>query len=156
VARPKNTVWQRYKFKLSALVLVLPWIFLYQQLNPSFLDAWDTKTLGPFEVTPMPYDLEQPYAHHDEFVKDFLLMFPQGDIQQIRQGYVSIGAEPIPLGHLQQGEEGILHGSRHSQHVHSIAPVTISATDKLWVQVELWNGDTHTTAWDIPESLLAN
>ena len=102
----------------------------------------------------MPLNLEPPYAHHDEYVKDFYLSFNQGDISRIRQAYVNIGPAALPLAQLQQGEEGILHGSRHGQHVHAIAPKTLSSKDKVWLTLQTWQGEVYIASWDLPAVLL--
>ena len=149
-----NSFWQRQKYKLSGLVLLLPLWFLYQSLTPVFPPAWPAQQVGGFEIAPMPLNLEPPYAHHDEYVKDFYLTFSQGDISNIRQGYLTIGPTALPLAQLQQGDEGILHGSRHGQHVHAIAPKTLSASDKVWLTLQTWQGDILTTSWDLPPELL--
>jgi hypothetical protein len=150
----KNSFWQRNKFKLSGLLLILPFWFLYDSLTPVFPPAWSEQAVGPYVITPMPFDLKQPYAHHEEFVKDFLLMFKQGDVNAIRQGYVNIGPSALPLATLQQGDEGILHGSEHGLHVHAIAPKQFSATDKLWLTIETWQGELLTSSWELPPELL--
>jgi len=150
-----NTFWQRHKYKLNGLVLVLPFWFLYQSLTPEFPPAWPAQQVGDFEIAPMPLNLKPPYAHHDEYVKDFMLMFSKGDISAIRQGYLNIGPQALPLAQLQQGEEGILHGSRHGQHVHAIAPKILTTGDKVWLTLQTWQGDTLTTSWELPAELLA-
>jgi hypothetical protein len=81
-------------------------------------------------------------------------MFSKGDISTLRQGYLNIGPAALPLAQLQQGEEGILHGSRHGQHVHAIAPQQLSSTDKVWLTLQTWQGDTLTTSWPLPPQLL--
>ncbi|NRQ41769.1 hypothetical protein HRH59_04180 [Rheinheimera sp. YQF-2] len=149
-----NSFWQRHKYKLNGLVLVLPFWFLYQSLTPVFPPVWPAQQVGQFEIAPMPLNLEPPYAHHDEYVKDFMLMFNKGDISAIRQGYLNIGPAALPLAQLQQGEEGILHGSRHGQHVHAIAPQQFSSTDKVWLTLQTWQGETLTTSWTLPPELL--
>ncbi|WP_215398779.1 hypothetical protein [Rheinheimera oceanensis] len=151
-----NSVWQRHKYKLNGLVLVLPFWFLYQSLTPEFPPAWPAQQVGQFEIAPMPLNLKPPYAHHDEYVKDFMLMFGQGDVSDIRQGYVNIGPEALPIEELQQGDEGILHGSRHGQHVHAIAPKQFSATDKLWLTIETWQGEQLISSWELPPALLTH
>ncbi|SNY49111.1 hypothetical protein SAMN06297280_1257 [Arsukibacterium tuosuense] len=146
--------WQQHKFKLNGLVLLLPLWFLYDSLTPEFPPAWPAQQLGQFEIAPIPLDLKPPYAHHDEYVKDFYLSFTQGDIAAIRQGYLNIGPAPLPLAELQQGEEGILHGSRHGQHVHAIAPPQLTATDKVWLTLQTWQGELLTTSWQLPDELV--
>ncbi|WP_423185195.1 hypothetical protein ACO1PK_08395 [Alishewanella sp. d11] len=150
----KNRFWQRHKYKLNGLVLLLPFWFLYQSLTPELPAAWPVKQVGPFAISPMPLNLEPPYAHHDKFVKDFMLNFNKGDISAIRQGYLNIGPVALPLEQLQQGEAGIMHGSRHSQHVHAIAPVAFAANDKVWLTLQTWQGELLVTSWDLPQSLV--
>jgi len=150
-----NPFWQRHKYKLNGLILILPLIFLYQSLNPVFPDAWEAQQVGAFEIAPMPLDLKPPYAHHDEFVKDFLLIFSKGQISDIRQGYVNIGKNALPLASLQQGDEGILHGGRHGQHVHAIAPPRFVPGDKLWLTIQTWQGDVLVLSWPIPDTLIS-
>jgi hypothetical protein len=156
MARRKDTFWQRHKYKLNGLVLILPLWFLYQQLTPVFPDAWASQQVGPYEITLIPADLEQPYAHHDDYVKDFTLTFSSGRIDSIRQGFVSIGPQPLPLNRLQQGDTGILHGNRHSQHVHAVAPRQIRAGDKLWLRIQDWQGQQFVASWPLPEVLITN
>ena len=150
-----NGFWQRHKYKLNGLVLLLPFWFLYQSLTPVFPPMWPAQQIGEFEIAPMPLNLKPPYAHHDQYVKDFFLTFSQGDISSIRQAYINIGPQALPLTQLQQGEEGILHGSRHGQHVHAIAPKTLSAGDKVWLTLQTWQGETFTTSWPLPTGLIA-
>ena len=149
-----NSFWQRHKYKLNGLVLLLPFWFLYQSLTPEFPPAWPAQQVGEFEIAPMPLNLKPPYAHHDQYVKDFFLTFGQGDISHIRQAYINIGPQPLPLAQLQQGEEGILHGSRHGQHVHAIAPKTLSASDKVWLTLQTWHGEMLIASWELPKQLL--
>lgn len=150
----KASFWRKYRYQLSGAVLVLPFWFLYQSMTPEFPPAWPVQQVGDFEITPMPLDLKEPYVHHDAYVKDFMLMFNKGKISDIRQGYVNIGPTPVPLEILQQAEDGILHGNRHGQHVHAIAPATFSATDKMWLTIETWQGEQLTASWELPETLL--
>jgi len=70
MARVNNTIWNRYKYKLNGLVLILPFIFLYQSLTPEFPPTWQPKDVGSFSVTPMPYNLDAPYLHHDTYTKE--------------------------------------------------------------------------------------
>lgn len=158
-----SSLWQRYKYKLNFLILILPLYFFYQSLHPVFPPAWPAQTLGsleqkfgPFEIVPMPFDLEPAYQHENSYVKDFLLMFNQGDIGQIRQAYLNIGEQPLALSELQQGSDGILHGSRHGQHVHAIAQPSFKHQDKMWLTIENWQGDQITTSWELPPSLVAH
>ena len=156
-----KVLWQKYKYKLNFLILILPIYFFYRSLHPVFPPAWPAQTIGsfeqkfgPFEITPMPFDLEPAYRHEDTYVKDFLLMFNQGDISQIRQAYLNIGEQPLALDELQQGGDGILHGSRHGQHVHALTQGAFTPGQKMWLTIQNWQGKQMTTSWDLPASLL--
>jgi hypothetical protein len=156
MARLQKTVWNKYKFLLSGLVLILPVIFLYQSLNPTFPNALPEASVGDYKIVPMPFDLNPPYQHDGVYVKDFLLTFTAGDISNIRQAYLNIDTQPIHLSTIEKstGGEGFLHGSKHGQHVHGIAKPSITAADSIWLTIENWDGEVLTTRWDIPKIML--
>jgi hypothetical protein len=154
MARIKNNFWNKYKYKINGFLLILPCYFFYQSLMPKFPDAWETKKVGEFEVTPIPYNLDQPYLHHDTYTKDFMLTFSEGDIDNIRQAYFNIGKEALSITILQVDDEGILHGSRYGQEVHAISVSQLTAEDKAWLTIENWQGHKIVTSWDLPTVLL--
>ncbi len=149
-----SVFWLKNKYKLSGLILILPVIFLYQSLHPTFPPAWQSQQMGEFKIAPMPLDLKAPYFHHEAYVKDFMLIFEAGDVANIRQGFVNIGPEALAVEAMQDGENGILHGSRHGQHVHAISNAKIAASDKLWVSLQNWQGEWQVSQWAIPASIL--
>jgi hypothetical protein len=149
-----NTWWQRYKYKLNGLIIILPFYFLYHSLSPEFPDTWQPKKIGNYEVIPMPYNLDGPYLHDGHYTKDFFLTFSQGEIKNIRQAYLNIGPTAKPLIELAVGNEGILHGSQHGQEVHAISPAVLKSSDKVWLTIEEWQGKQMTISWDLPEGLL--
>jgi hypothetical protein len=155
MARVKSSLWQRHKYKINGLVLILPFYFLYQSLFPVFPDSLRTQQIGEYTVTPTPYDLDAPYLHGGHYTKDFMLMFNEGDIKDIRQAYVNIGKTALPLSQLQLADEGVLHGSQYGQEVHAIAPEVIQAEHKLWLTIENWQGKQLILSWNLPEKLLA-
>lgn len=154
MARLQTTWWQRNKYLFNALILVLPCIYIYQALNPTFPDLWQEQTVGEFKIAPMPLNMDPPYSHHNEYVKDFFLAFNQGDINDIRQAYLNIGPQPLPLSEFAKGDEGIMHGTNHGQHAHAIAPSAISKGDKLWVTIQTWQGEELVQHWSIPSQLI--
>ena len=155
MARINNTLWHRYKYKINGLTLLLSVYFLYQALNPKFPATWDARKLGSFEVQAMPYNLDAPYFHDGQYTKDFFLIFNQGDIKDIRQAYLTIGRDAIPLSTLESGDGGILHGSQHGQEVHAITPKELKSDHKVWLTIEDWQGKQFVTHWDLPAELLA-
>jgi len=155
MARRKNTFWNRNKFKLSGLILILPIYFLYEQLQPPvFPDVWEEKSAGPFEIAIQPLNDEAPYAHHEDWVKDFAAYVNDGEVGDIRQGYVNIGEEPVALEALQKDDVGILHGSELLQHVHAIAPQQYQPEHRVWVTLQTWDGNVHKASWQLPDNWL--
>lgn len=154
MARVNNTWWNRTKFKLNGLVIVLSGYFIYLSLYPTFPDTWTAQQVSSFEITPMPYNLEPPYLHEGVYTKDFYLIFSKGKVATIRQAYLNIGKKPLPLSELQMGSEGILHGSEHGQEVHAIAPKVITTADKMWLTIEDWQGEQVISSWDIPKEFI--
>ncbi len=73
--------WLRYKFKLSGLVLLLPFWFLYQSLHQQFPPTLPKAQLGPFDVSVMPLTEDGPYPHHGEWVKDYYLQWCKGCVR---------------------------------------------------------------------------
>jgi hypothetical protein len=154
MARLKNTWWQRKKYVINSLALILPCVFIYHALFPSFPSVWAEKDVGVFKVAPMPLNMKPPYSHHNEYVKDFYLAFGKGQISDIRQAYLNIGPKPIPIRQFEKGDEGIMHGTNHGQHAHAIAPATLLKSDKLWLTIETWQNDILLQSWDIPQALI--
>ncbi|WP_085299414.1 hypothetical protein [Cognaticolwellia mytili] len=154
MARINNNLWNRYRYKINGFLLILPCYFFYQSLFPEFPNAWETKSIGEFSVTPTPYNLKPPYLHHGSYSKDFMLMFNKGDIDDIRQAYLNIGKEALPLTVLQVSDKGILHGSVHGQEVHAISANVLKPSDKIWLTIENWKGQQFITSWSLPKELL--
>lgn len=151
MARLYATKWNRYRFLLSGLLLVLPVLFFYQSMNPGFPPLLPEKEIGSYKVAPMPFDLEQSYQHDGVYVKDFLFFFSSGDLAGIRQAFVNIGDKALPLKIIEQGkgEEGILHGSPYGKHVHALATPSIEKGHKLWLTIEQWDGSVLKTSWGV-------
>jgi hypothetical protein len=142
------------KYLWNGLLLILPIWFLYQSLTPKLVPAWPSKQHGDFAITPTPLDLKDPYQHHAQYVKDFSFQLASAHIAQIRQGYANLGPAALPLAILEAGEQGILHGHAYGLHAHAIAPSKLSASDKLWLTIQTWQGQTLVLSWDLPPELL--
>ena len=157
MARVYATPWHRHKYLLNAWVLILPLYFLYQSLSPEFPPVLREQTLGQYTVAPMPFDTKGAYEHDGEFVKDFLVTFKQGEIDQIRQAHMNIASSATPIEVIRErnAEEGILHGSRHGQHVHALAKETFEHGDRIWLTIENWDGSVVQTSWELPVEYLS-
>ena len=156
MARLKNKKTASKRYWLNALLLILPVVFIYQSFNPEFPASLPETQAGDFTLTAMPYDEDKPYQHDGLYVKDFLVMFQEGGVDQIRQGFLNIGDKPLPIEEAQQHELGILHGTRHGQHVHGLAQERITAGQKIWVTLQTWDGEIHQGSWEIPAHLISD
>lgn len=141
--------WSKYKFKLNGLVLILPFWFLYQSLEPQFPPALPKAQLGSYEVTLMPLDTNGPYLHHGEWVKDYYLQWCQGCAENIRQGFLLVSDTQPDLKALSAAESSLLHGNKHGLHVHARTPQELKAGDKLWLLIEDWQGQVFSHAWEL-------
>ncbi|AYV14490.1 hypothetical protein [Shewanella algae] len=156
MARLNNNLWNRHKFNLSGFVLLFSGYFFYQSLHPQFPAALPAQTVGEFTLAPMPFDLNPPYRHDGEFIKNFMVLFREGDLGNIRQAFMNIGPEALPIDQLQQGDLGLLHGSRYGQHVHALTQAEIYRQDRLWLSIENWQGEIVQASWAIPDSWVTN
>lgn len=147
------TWWQRNKFSLSGFILLLPFWFLYQAMNPQFPPALPKAQLGPYEVLLMPLDEKGPYSHHGEWVKDYFLQFSAGDTSQLRQGFLLVSASEPATDNLQEGESSLLHGNRHGLHVHARSPQQQGPDDKLWLLLQDWQGNWYRHSWPLTKGV---
>lgn len=145
----KSTFWQKNKFKFSGLVLILPFWFLYQSMNPVFPPALPKATVGPFEVTVSPLTEDGAYLHHGEWVKDYYLQLCVGCVEKIRQGFLVVSKQAPDFQQLSQGHSSVLHGTVHGLHVHASTPEKLQGGEKLWLLLEDWQGKRYQHSWDL-------
>lgn len=149
MSRRSHSFWQKNKFKLSGLVLILPFWFLYQSMNPVFPPALPKATVGPFEITPSPLTEDGPYQHHGEWVKDYYLQFCAGCVEKIRQGFLVISNEAPDFQQLSEGHSSVLHGTVHGLHVHASTAEKLQGGEKLWLLLEDWQGVRYQHSWEL-------
>lgn len=141
---PIPSLWQRYKYWLSALLLLPTVWFTWQAFNPSFPPSWEQQAVGPFTVTLTPLSNARPYPYGDGYMKDFAVTFCDGCWSRIRSAHLAAGRAPAELS---AELDGLLHGGRHIQHVHAPFPRQPTAGDRLWLTVEDWQGRRYYAAW---------
>lgn len=139
---------KRWYYCLSGLLLVLPFWYLYQQLNPTFPPPLEKKDIGPYSVQPMPLNELPAYDYGDDYFKDFSLTFCQGCVENIRYAYMSVGPEPAPMPH---DAHGAIHGAGDVKHAHAPFPENLTDSDKLWVTVQDWQGKSYHAYWELSE-----
>lgn len=145
-----------FRYLINGLILALPIYFIYKALNPEFPAMLPEIKAGEFSLTAMPYDENMPYQHDGLFVKDFLVMFQQGSVDDVRMAFLNIGESPLPFEEAQSYELGVLHGTKHGQHVHGLSSEVIKPGDKVWITLQTWDGKLHQGAWQVPSYLLSD
>lgn len=145
---------QRHKYKLNALILLLP-ISFYNGWFSSYPSSWTAKQIGEFTVKPLPLDFNPPCVHHgtdnNSYAKDFMVLFRQGNVKNIRQAYLTIGPKAPFLSELQQSDAGLLHGSPRAQSAHAISPMAYGNNDKLWLIIQDWQMQELVVSWELPQ-----
>ncbi|MEX0730410.1 MAG: hypothetical protein WED00_10470 [Aquisalimonadaceae bacterium] len=139
----------RWKYCLSALLLILPAWFYYQSLNPELPPEWSEQRVGPFTAAPTPADTQPAYVYDGVSLKDFSVRFCEGCRARMRTAYLVVGPEPaaIPAGY-----DGIVHGHGSYAHVHVPYPERPAPEHRLWLTVQEWDGRLHQVSWPLPQS----
>lgn len=135
---------QRWPFWLNGLLLLLPVWFFWQALHPVVPPEWPEQPVGPFTVAVTPADTAAPYTWDGQSLKDFSARFCAGCVAQIRQAWLSSGAQPQPLP---ADLTGLLHGDSQTQHAHAPVPAQWQSGDRLWLTVQAWDGSEHHVSW---------
>ena len=145
----------RKRYWLNAILLILPVWYIYKAFNPTFPDSLPVIDVGSYSLSAMPYNEDAPYQHDGIYVKDFLVLFQKGDVDNIRQAFVNIGKNPIAIADAEGHELGILHGSKYGKEVHALAQAALSADDKVWITLQTWDGEVYQGAWPLPAFMVS-
>lgn len=113
---------------------------------PATPAAWSSEAIGPWTLTPAPADDGPPYVHDGERIKDFRFVTCEGCGAQMRSGVARVAVTAPQLG---PGIDGIVHG--HGDHLEAHVPWPEQTGDdhRLWVTVQDWSGNTHSTSWSL-------
>lgn len=147
-----RNLWQRGKFHVSALVMLVPVPFLPDYLaekpQPRVPEIHRQVTAGPFALGLSTEDRPPYRGSAGERMKDYDVSFRPGDMDVIRGVFLRVG-KPRNLR-----TAGALAGSGpYRQHAHVMVPDPLTGAEELWVTVETWGGQVHQASVPLSEVL---
>lgn len=148
-----SSLWQRWRFHLSALLLILPIVFTPAYLRDTGLfDGVDDKTrlgaheIGEFAVGPWSVRLAESWTGKPGFegragyAKEFTMALCSACIDSVRAAYLRVGK---PRNVRTAG--ALFSGAPYRQTAEIRIPERATADDLLWLTLEGWDGTLHQT-----------
>ena len=149
--------WLRWRFHLSALLVLIPLGYLPAFLHDARVDRGLTglgeREVGELQVGPWRARLAEWEVGDPEdegragHLKPFTLAWCQGCEQRIRAAYLRIG-RPYSLS----APGALLSGSPYQQFTEVAVPPRARADDQLWLTVEAWDGSVHQASLPLAEA----
>lgn len=144
--------WQRNKFHLSGLMLLVPLPFLPSHFTekPVFAPAEIHRTLtaGPYVVGLVTVDQAPHRGPTGERLKDYSLRIRAGDVDGIRGAFLRVG-KPRNL----RTAGALAFGNPYERRVEVTVPEDLTGTEALWLSVERWDGTIHQASVPLAEIL---
>lgn len=150
---PKPGFWRRWRFHLSALLLILPIIYVPKYFDNLALSrglmglgqrsAGDVQ-VGPWKLQFAEWKVEPPKSDPAGMVKTFTMAQCEGCKDQIRAIYVRVG-KPRSL----RAAGSIFFGSPHRAFATVPIPPRTAPDAELWITAEGWDGSVHQAAWPL-------
>lgn len=135
-------LWQRGKFHLSALMMLVPLPFLPNYLAPKPIFAPPEIRrdigVGPFAVTLVTYDQAPHRGPTGEPMKQYTIRLQPGDVDRVRGVFLRVGK---PRSLRTAGALGF--GNPYERKAEVTVPAEPTGTEELWLTVEDWNGRAH-------------
>lgn len=143
-----SSLWQRWRFHLSALVVIVPIVF-----TPAFFHEnafFDGKkglgerevgaiAVGPWSVRLAEFKLKEPDAEgRAGHAKEFALALCPACVDQVKAAYLRVGK---PRNIRTMG--ALFSGTPYRQTAEIRIPDRTTADDELWLTLEGWDGTLH-------------
>lgn len=146
--------WLRWRYHLSALVLVAPVVMAPSVFHEygEFHDArvLPARQIGPWTVTLAEHSPGPPHTTRaGRKMQDFSASFCEGCPAQIRGAFLHAGSRPSA-----EAPGWPLHGNPHHLEAHVEFPRTTGIADSLWLTVDGWEGEVHQIAWPLVDGAL--
>ncbi len=150
-------IWRRWRFRLSALLLILPLAYLPRYFDDLALSQ-GAKGLGEREVGSQvagpwtvrlaewrvePAQLDGPAG----YLKTFSLALCEECIPQVKAAYLRVG-KPRSL----RAAGALLSGSPYRQIAEVSIPRRATADADLWLTLEGWDGSVHQVSWPMSQA----
>ena len=152
-ARPARGGWRRWRFHLSALLILLPVIYVQQYFHDTALNRGTlglgqrpagSVQVGPWQLELAEWETGAPKLDPAGRMKTFTMALCSGCEDQIRAVYLRVG-KPRSL----RAAGGIFFGTPHRAFATIPIPDRTTPGDSLWLTAEGWDGSVHQAAWPI-------
>lgn len=150
-------VWQRWKFHLSAVLLIVPIVYFQTYFNEIDMNRGykglgeyivGDKQVGPWQVTLAQDRLWEPLGSAQAgFVQTFNLSLCTACIPEVKAAYLRIG-KPRSL----RAAGSIFFGSPYKMSSGVLIPDRARHDDELWLTLEGWDGSMHQASWPLVEA----
>jgi len=145
-------LWQRSKFHLSALMMLVPLPFLpgyfADKPVPSVPEIHREVAAGPFTLGLVTEDHPPERGIWGERVKEYTVMLRPGDRDVIRGVFLRVG-KPRNLRTL----GALAEGGAYHQDADVLLPDKLSGSEEMWLTVETWDGTLHQATIPLNEIL---
>lgn len=143
-----TSLWQRWRFHLSALLLIVPLVFLPTYFRDiAFFDGKQGLgereigeiAVGPWSVRLAEFKLAEPDAEgRAGYAKEFALALCPACVDQVKAAYLRVGK---PRNIRTMG--ALFSGTPYRQIAEMRVPERTTADDELWLTLEGWDGTLH-------------
>lgn len=147
---PIRTWWYRWRYRLSALLLVIPVLTLTTYFDR--LALFDGAkglgerevgevVVGPWSVRLAEWQVQEPFRDGDAgYIKVFSMALCEQCLSQVKAAYVRVG-KPRSL----RAAGGLFFGTPYLQQASVRIPDKADADTDLWLTLEGWDGTVHQT-----------
>jgi len=150
-------LWLRWRFHLSALLILIPLGYLPQYFHTLGLMSGDKglgerelaeKQVGPWTVRLAEWQVREPIRDGDAgYIKTFTLAPCAGCGAGIKAAYLRVG-KPRNL----RTAGGLFSGTPYRQMASIPIPERSRADAAIWLTIEGWDGALHQASWPLAEA----
>lgn len=142
------SLWQRWRFHLSALLLIVPIVFTPTWFHDREFSngkkglgerAIGEIAVGPWSVRLAEFKLNEPDAEgRAGYAKEFALALCPACVDQVKAAYLRVG----PPRNIRTAG-ALFSGTPYRQTAEMRVPERTTADDMLWLTLEGWDGTLH-------------
>ncbi|HEX5738938.1 MAG TPA: thiamine pyrophosphate-binding protein [Hydrogenophaga sp.] len=140
--------WYRWRYRLSALLLVIPVATFTHYFDRLALDGGarglgerevGEVVVGPWTVRLAEWQVQEPFRDGDAgYIKVFSMALCEDCLSQVKAAYVRVG-KPRSL----RAAGGLFFGTPYLQQASVRIPDKAGADTNLWITLEGWDGSVH-------------
>ncbi|SHI32403.1 thiamine pyrophosphate-binding protein [Pollutimonas bauzanensis] len=149
--------WRRWRYHLSALLLILPLAYLPRYFDDLALSRGDKglgqreigqQAVGPWSLRLAEWRIEAPQRQGEAgYMKVFTLALCKECVGQVKAAYLRVG-KPRSL----RAAGALFSGSPYRQMTSVPIPVRAAPDADLWLTLEGWDGSVHQASWPLKQA----